>query len=502
MSASREKKKRQVNGAVDPKAARQAEQKAAQRKTDILYGALAVAFVVIAVVLVVYNSGIIQRNKTAVTIDGQKYNVAEAAFYYQSAYQSFLNSQNGYLYTALGMLDTSMPLSQQSYSEEQTWEDYFKEQAVENMKFVHAATKAAQAENMSLDSEDLEDFNSAIDARKSEASSYGYTYKSYLNAMFGAAMTTSVYESCLKDQLLASKYATAHYDGLSYSEDEIQAYYEENKDDYDLVDGAYVTISGAPETKTDADGNAIEATDEEKTAAMEEAKKTADAILLAYRNGEDLETLADEYDAVYYGSTEMASSSSITGTWLFDSARKAGDAEILENTDANSYYVAVFNGRARNNALDYNFRHVLVTAANLESGTDDASEEQLRAKAQEILDSWDGTEEGFAALANEYSQDGGSNTNGGLYEDVPEGRMISEVEDWCYAVGRKVGDTGIVYNSSTGAHVMYFAGYGDTQYWHYMCENMLKSDAQTQWEDELIDSVTAQVSDSGMAAIG
>ena len=76
MSASREKKKRQVTGAVDPKSARQAEQKAAEKKANILYGTLAAVFVVVAIFLVVYNSGIIQRNKTALVIDGQKHTVA------------------------------------------------------------------------------------------------------------------------------------------------------------------------------------------------------------------------------------------------------------------------------------------------------------------------------------------------------------------------------------------------------------------------------------------
>ena len=73
MSASREKKKRQEltpGSTVDPKAAREAEARADARKTNILYGTLGVLFVALAVFLVVYNSGILERNKTAVTIGG------------------------------------------------------------------------------------------------------------------------------------------------------------------------------------------------------------------------------------------------------------------------------------------------------------------------------------------------------------------------------------------------------------------------------------------------
>ena len=123
-------------------------------------------------------------------------------------------------------------------------------------------------------------------------------------------------------------------------------------------------------------------------------------------------------------------------------------------------------------------------------------------QAQEILDSWDGTEDGFASLAEEHSKDGGSNTNGGLYENVPKGRMVAPFEDWCYEEGRKAGDTGVVYYSGTGAHVMYFVGYGDTPYWHYACENALRSAAQSEWQTQLTDSITAEANAGGMKLVG
>lgn len=504
MSASREKKKRQEllsNGGVDPKAARAAEQQAAEKKAKILYTTLAVVFVVVAVFLVVYNSGILQRNRTAVTIDGEKYTAADVSYYYGAAYQSFLNSYGSY--ASLFGLDTSVSLKSQGAwgGTEQTWDEYFKDQAVENMKFVHAAVKAAEAEGMTLSDEDMETFNSTVEQMKSQAASAGYSYKSYLTAIYGSVMTTSVYEKNLKDNLLASKYATAYYEGLSFTGDEIQAYYEENKNTYDLVDGAYVAVSGTPETKTDDDGNTIEATDEEKAEAMEAAKETAEAILAAYEDGGDLEALAEEYGATYTGDTELTYSSGVSGDWLFDEARKAGDTEVLEDESGSRYYVAVFNSRQRDETPSYNVRHILVTEDNLELAEDEeATDELIAAKAQEILDSWDGTEDGFAALANEYSQDTGSNTNGGLYEDVAKGAMVTNFNDWCYEDGRKAGDTGIV-SSTYGQHIMYFVGYGDTEYWYYACNNKMISEAYSEWQTELTDSVTAEVQ-SGMNSVG
>ena len=499
MSASREKKKRQellAGGAADPKAARAAEQKAAERKSNMLYAAGAIAFIVIAVALFVYNSGIFQRNQTAVTIDGENYNVAKTSYYYQQIcgnYASMFGQE--YLQT----------LKTQSYDDNRTWDDYFKEEAVNNMKFVHAASKAAKADGMSLDSDDNATIQANVDSIKSAASAAGYSYGSYLKAVYGQYMSNSVLKSCLEDQILASKYATKYSeDNFVYTDEEIEAYYEENKNSYDLVDGAYVSVSGTPEAKTDADGNTVEATDEEKQAAMDEARETAEAILAEVEGGADLETAAGKYDrASYTGGTEMTTSTGTAGEWLFDESRRPGDTEMLADEENSRYYVAAFNSRKRNEAPDYNVRHILVTAENLDlPDGETATEEQLTARAQEILDSWDGTEHGFAKLAGEYSQDGGSNANGGLYEDVPKGYMVAAFEDWCYEDGRQSGDTGIVYNASTGAHIMYFVGYGDTPYWHYACENALRNAASSEWQNSLIDATAAEVSESGMKNVG
>ena len=508
MSASREKKKRQEllsSGAVDPKAARAAEQRAAEKKSNLLYGTIAVVFVVVAIALVVYNSGVIQRRQTAVTIDGESYTVPETSYYYWQSYQNFLNSEMGSLYAALGALNPNVSLKSQSYTEDQTWDDYFKEQAVDTMRFVHAAVAAANQAGLTLDEEDQASLDASISSMKASAAQNGYSYKQYLNAVYGATMTSSIYESCAKDMLLATKYANQYADeNFVYSEDEITAYYEENKNSYDLIDGAYVTVSGLPEAKTDADGNAIDATDEEKAAALATAKETADAILAAYQEGEDLESLAERNGASY--STSISASGAVYGEWFYDSARRAGDAAVLENTSGSSYYVAVFNSRQRDETLDYSVRHILVTAESLNLGEgEEATEEQLRAKAQEILDSWDGTEDGFASLANQNSKDPGSNTNGGLYENVAKNTMAPAFQDWCYEPGRQSGDTGIVYDASTGtprAHVMYFVGYGDTQYWHYACENDMITRDAADWQNSVRDSVTAQMDEKGMNQIG
>lgn len=106
-------------------------------------------------------------------------------------------------------------------------------------------------------------------------------------------------------------------------------------------------------------------------------------------------------------------------------------------------------------------RHILVMPEEDEDGN--VSDEALTAaqtQAQEILDLWlaDPTEDYFAELANTYSEDGGSNTNGGLYSYVYEGKMVEEFNDWCFDETRAEGDYAIV-QTTYGFHIMYFVGH-------------------------------------------
>ena len=495
MSASREKKRRQevlaANGGVDPKAAREAERLAAEKKSKILYTSIAAVFVAVAIFLVVFNSGIIQRGRAALTIDGEKYTVGDVSYYYYTAYQNFMTSGYGSYF-----INTSQPLSSQNciFDSSKTWADYFKEEAVNTMKLVHAAAKAAEADGMKLGEEQLENLQANIDYMKETAAANNYSYKGYLAAMYGSYMTPATFERNMELTLLANMYTTAHYDSLVYTDDEILAYYEEHKNDFDTVDGAYVTISGKPETKKDDEGNTIEATDEEKAAALESAKNTADTLLAGYNAGDDLEALAESLGATYTGDAELTyTGESTTMDWLFDESRVAGDSEIILDKENSTYYVLVFNGREREDALDYNVRHILITEANLDLAEGEkAAEGEVLLAAQAILDQWDGTEEHFAKLAEEYTQDSGSVANGGLYENVKKGDMITEFNDWCYEEGRKPGDTGIV-ESTYGQHIMYFVGYGSNEYWKDACSETMAGEAYSEWETALRDSVEAEV---------
>ncbi|MGM9619779.1 MAG: peptidylprolyl isomerase [Oscillospiraceae bacterium] len=507
MSASREKKARQqlnASGYVDPKKIKAEEERKAAKRSNLLYGSIAVLFVVVAVFVIVWNSGVIQRNATAVTIDGEKYTAAEMSYFYHDSYNQWYQQMGSY--ASYFGLDTSAPLDSQIYSEEtgETWADYFCAQGVENMKWTIAAYNEAMANGYEWSDEDEQSVADTKAMLQSYAEANGVSYKTFLKYYYGNLITEGVYEKFLRMQIVADNYASEIYNGFSYDESELAQYYEENKLDFDVADYELVTVDGSVAT-TDEDGNEVEVTDEMSAEAMDKARADAESILAAYQEGGDLETLAEDaesYSATYSNKTGASYSSSDILDWVFDDAREDGDTTIIEGDSSVS--VVVFHSRGRQNYNTVDVRHILVrvdsSSLDSESETYDADlqalKDEAKAEADSILQQWESgekTEASFAALADELSDD---SAEGGLYTQVAKGDMVTEFNDWIFAEGRKSGDVEVIYAEQTGYHVMYFVG-ENTPYWQVQVEDTLRNDAYSAWSAALVENMTAETG-SGM----
>lgn len=145
--------------------------------------------------------------------------------------------------------------------------------------------------------------------------------------------------------------------------------------------------------------------------------------------------------------------------------------EVSAHYDANAEDYAANGVNKDGTPATINVRHILIQPEGDPAGEDGSySDEQIaaaRAQAQVLLADWmagDATEESFGTLANENSADGGSNTNGGLYEDVAPGDMVDTFNDWCFDASRQYGDTGLV-ETTYGVHIMFFVSASEEAYW-------------------------------------
>ena len=229
-----------------------------------------------------------------------------------------------------------------------------------------------------------------------------------------------------------------------------------------------------------------------ETAAEDEAAEPlrfGDAAMDAAADRFD-EAVASQVDGARStrSSTTKGSSLGAYKDWMTGS-RQLGDAAVIEN-DGSGYYVVLFLSRDDNHYPLAQVRHILVKAEADESGAyTEEAKAAAREKAEEIYAQWqagDRTEDSFAALANEMSEDAGSNTRGGLYDAVAKNQMVKEFDAFCFE-GHKPGDTAIVYgetSSYAGYHIMYYVGEGQL-YSDYIAESAMRSEALQAWLTEL-----------------
>ncbi len=540
MSASREKQNRQAaSGQADPKTAREAQQRREEKRTNLLYGVIAAAVLVAVIASFVWRSDFIPKTTTAATIDGEKYTAAEVEYYYQTAYRNFVsNSQYSYFLSYLG-LNTNATLKSQSINSTaaamlgielpeadaesaeadseadplaptgMTWHDYFLDEALDNMRVIQAALKAAEAEGFQYPAGVQAQYDDNMDALKAVAAASGISVSQYLKGNFGAGVTEKVYGEQLMRVLCYSAYADAYQDSLTYSDSELEEAYGADRNTYDHVSYEVVSFSGAAESTTDDEGNTVEPTEEEAAAALEAAQDLAQTVLDGFQDGGDLEELANENDGTYSKNENGTySAGNVMSEWLYDSARKSGDASTL--ADGTVQYVVVFHDRFRDENPTIDIRHILVSLgtgsiAEGEEGYED-QQAQLKAdahaKAEELLAQWqsgEATEDSFAALALKESADG-SKYDGGLYTEVYQGQMVTEFNDWCFDTARQSGDTGVV-DTQYGSHVMYFSGVNAAR-WQTQVAANLRTEAYAAWEEDLVKDVTVQRSESGLKHIG
>ena len=176
---------------------------------------------------------------------------------------------------------------------------------------------------------------------------------------------------------------------------------------------------------------------------------------------------------------------------------------VPTEADLEEYFTAHAEDYAANNVTKdtkyVNVRHILVIpkdGTTDENGITTYTDEawaQCEADAQAILQQYldgDRTEESFAALANEKSEDPGSNTNGGLYEDVYEGQMVKPFEEWSFDESRAAGDTGVV-KTDYGYHVMYYVS--SELAWTSYAESGWKSEAANRMIENILEMYPVEV---------
>ena len=524
MSASSKKKLRNAEQLSQLTERQQAEQKEAKKLKvfSIAMVAVLALMVVFAIGIVTSNAikkanlGKAERETVAVTVGDHEISAAEFNCFFIDAVSNFYSNYGSY--ASLFGLDVTKALDDQFYDEENevTWADEFVNSAKENVKAVYGIVDEAKANGFTLSDEEKASIDAQISTLSTYATLYGYSdAEGYMRAMYGNGANEEVLRNYYEACYTAQAYQNSISESLEYTEADIEAKDAENPAAYSTFsyNSYYLAANKFLQGGTKGEDDTVTYSDEEQAAAVEAAKEAAKSLTGASSVKEfDQAIAALEINAEVENAASTASNNtsydyvnSVIQSWVTSSKREEGDMKVIASTTTdedgnettNGYYVVYFTARNDNEVLLQNVRHIL---AKFEGGTTDengtttySDEEKAAAKetAEQILADWkagEATEESFAALANEKSDDG-DGTTGGLYENVYPGQMVTNFNDWLFDESRATGDTDVV-ETEYGYHVMYYVGAGEQTYRDYQIENTLRTEEMNAWYTEIVEAQT------------
>ena len=516
-----------------------------------LYWTIGIILGVIAAALLIWNTGIFEKSATAATVGDQKFTVPQLTYYYNAQINN--KRQEAQMYQQFGLqsdYNTELAPEEQYYNEAEgvTYADYFLDQALEALRRDTMLVSEAKAAGATLSNAGLASVADNLDALHMYSTQSGYSESAYLKLLYGQYMTKSMFKELLSNSILANEYAQAKQKEFTYSEDQLNTYYEEHKADLDSYDYSYCYINGQAQSTTDEDGNTVEPTEEETAAALAEAKAKADAMVAAIQGGYSFNDAAvenlDEEAAEPFKDADYNHSVSVLGqnldnsykAWLQDEARYEGEVASLES--GSGYYVVQFLGREKSEDTyqTINYRNILVLSettdtevpvtdasavtdenADTEEATETQtvslpSEEQLAAakeKAEGLLSDFeagDKSAESFGTLAEANSDDEVTKADGGLNEGANKSDLSADLSDWLFAADRKAGDTTVLeYKDDSGRvmgyQILFVESLGDIA-WRYAATTALQSADYDDWFTETEENYPAELTDKGKEIAG
>lgn len=396
-------------------------------------------------------------------ISGMEFTKDEVNFMYISSFNEIYSNLYSYYGSYLSsIVDIATPLEDQMISDELTWHQYVLDYTVDTLVDLTGLYEAAVAEGFVLPEEYQTDLDGIEEQLTEVATENDMTIEEYIAFIYSEGITLETIYKMTEFRYIAGAYLEEYEADIVVTDEDIDAYYQANKNTIDTVDFRYYSFFYAEEADEE-NGYLLQADAEARANNMADVHTAEEFNALGYEYAtEDQKAyFEDGNDATLFpGASYDSTGIEEVSEWLFDEARQQGDTMIYHDEEYQSYLAIMFEERID---PDYDFvdiRHILITPETDEEGNEDW--EGAEAKANEIYDGYlagEMTEEAFSALAMEYSGDGNAST-GGIYEDVYKGQMVAPFENWCFDEARQPGDTGIV-KTSYGYHIMYFVGFGE-----------------------------------------
>ncbi len=390
-------------------------------------------------------------------------NAAEISFFSWQIYQEYADTAE-----SIGM-DTSIPLSEQNFSDDQTWEDYFVEAGREYAETLLVYYNAAVENGADINEDDYADDAQEI-----------YDYYSDIADTLPSYVSEKDAIHALEIYLIASDEYDRLYDSIEVSDEEMEEYYEEDPTTMQVC--SYITFSFMYDT------------DEEiYYVSSDEAAEYASQL----RRCNTLDSFEDWVVDYYLNNTSGYSEAQVRSTvesfyakditytegddvseWAFALSTNEGDTTVFDDGSGTMTVALLVEEPKRDESYPVTIRHILFSTDSYDTV------EQAAVALDNLYAEWEGeggTEELFAEYADAYSED--TAVSGGLYENIELGQLLTSWKEWLTDPARKEGDTTIL-QSTDSASLVYYVSQDDTMSWEYTAKSAVAENKYQNMYDE------------------
>ena len=489
MSASRERKKREELGKNTP-----AVQQPVQKKkiSEGVIFAVVMLLIVACFVGFIFGRGIWARNQTVLTVGEHKVSVKEFNYFFNSianqylTYASYFGANSGVttetpldqtpvtsahvtflqmmnMYGYLSLDTSSLRLTADGNGYEGTVAELLADNAKSQIISCYVTYDEAQKNGYELEENCYAEIDTEIENLKAHGKdNYGWNLKKTIRNTFGDGCTEQGYY----DYMVLTHTASHYMESLKYTDEEIEARYNEGTQEFDVAAFYYYTVSPSDFLEADEEGNMPEATDVEK----DKAKLFAENMEKEFTLDDEEKSVSLKVDYTFEGVKSLCGEDA--ANWIFGEAA-ADEVKLFNNED--TYYVLKFLNRD-----DYDMANVMQIFIPADAETteeehehEEGEEHDHEAEATEpavpaadkLADidntlTSDASVESFKALAEKYAEEGAeievlNLTRSGL-NNVSDESCI-----WAMEAGRAVGDYA-KFEVSGGTLYVMITGYGES----------------------------------------
>lgn len=211
--------------------------------------AVYIILVPIVLLIILLNSGYLQRWLTAATVHGEAYKVVDYNYFYFDFYNAFLEENEARL-DELGY-DPNVEDSKQNYDADTTWKEFFQAQAEAELAETAYYCDLAQAEGYSFSEEELAPVADRLAEDAAFCATHNLSAKNYYISYYGSGMTEEIYTEHLTDQVRAQAYRAHLLETMEPDRDQIDRWLAQQQEtDYQAVRLRVITLAALPDRET------------------------------------------------------------------------------------------------------------------------------------------------------------------------------------------------------------------------------------------------------------